>query len=80
MAGRQLASSAIFGQIQAVKFEPNPDPRILWEEASARLDAMTPEERKQTFVDAGILTPKGRLTKPHRDAFSPAGKKAKKVK
>jgi hypothetical protein len=38
-----------------------------WERFKKRFDIMTDEEKLQTFVDAGILTKKGRLTKPYRE-------------
>lgn len=40
-----------------------------WERAKKRLDRMTKEETLQTFVNAGILTKKGNLTKPYRGVF-----------
>ena len=36
------------------------------ERLAARLDKMTPAQRKQSLVDAGILTPKGNLRKVYK--------------
>jgi hypothetical protein len=40
---------------------------------------MTPEEKRQTYVDAGILTKKGNVCKRYRNVIVPisAGQKAK---
>lgn len=43
------------------------DIRAAWDRFEKRLDKMTREEKLQTFVDAGILTKKGKLTKPYRE-------------
>ena len=40
-----------------------------WERAKKRWDKMDQGEKLQTFVDAGILTKKGNLTKPYKGAF-----------
>jgi hypothetical protein len=40
-----------------------------WERAKKRWDKMDQVEKLQTFVDAGILTKKGNLTKPYKGAF-----------
>ena len=40
-----------------------------WERAKARLDAMNKEEKRQIFVNAGILTQKGEITKPFEKVF-----------
>lgn len=41
--------------------------RIQWRSVKERLKSMHTAERVQTLVDAGIITPKGRLTKPYRN-------------
>lgn len=38
----------------------------LWAAAVKRLNAMTPEERVQTLVDAGILTADGEVAEPYQ--------------
>lgn len=43
------------------------DIRAAWDRFEKRLDKMTREEKLQTFVDAGILTKKGKPTKPYRE-------------
>lgn len=43
------------------------DIRAAWDRFEKRLDKMTREEKLQTFVNAGILTKKGKLTKPYRE-------------
>lgn len=40
-----------------------------WVKVGKRLDKMTPEEKLQTFVDAGILTKKRNVRKPYRGVF-----------
>lgn len=45
------------------------DVRALWNKASERLNKMSLAEKRQTFVDAGILTAKGNFTKPYQKAF-----------
>jgi hypothetical protein len=40
-----------------------------WERAKKRWDKMDQVEKLQTFVDAGILTKKGNLTKPYKGAI-----------
>ena len=45
------------------------DVEAAWERAKKRWDKMDQDERLQTFVDAGILTKKGNLTKPYRGTF-----------
>jgi hypothetical protein len=45
------------------------DVEAAWERAKKRWDKMDRDERLQTFVDAGILTKKGNLTKPYRGTF-----------
>ena len=40
-----------------------------WERAKKRWDKMDQVEKLQTFVDAGIHTKKGNLTKPYKGAF-----------
>lgn len=42
------------------------DPTDFAERLAARLDKMTPAQRKQSLVDAGILTPKGNLRKVYK--------------
>lgn len=42
----------------------------------ARVKKMTDAEALQTFVDAGILTPKGNVRKPYRGAIVPVSKKS----
>ncbi|MCC5851157.1 MAG: hypothetical protein JJU29_23955 [Verrucomicrobia bacterium] len=42
------------------------NPVGLAERLAARLDKMTPAQRKQSLVDAGILTPKGNLRKVYK--------------
>lgn len=42
------------------------DPSLFEERLKARLDKMTPAQRKQSLVDAGILTPKGNLRKVYK--------------
>lgn len=57
-------------KVNSVTSEPKTsDITIAWERAKKRLDQMNEEEIKQTFVDAGILTKKGNLTKPYRGVF-----------
>lgn len=40
-----------------------------WKRAKARLDAMSKEEKRQIFVNAGILTKKGEITEPFENLF-----------
>ena len=48
-----------------------------WKKISADLKAMTPEQKTQTLVDAGILTKKGNVRKPYRNVIVPVKPKAK---
>jgi len=41
----------------------------LWERTSGRLAKMTAAQRKQTLVDAGILTKKGNVTAPYKQVL-----------
>ncbi len=50
-----------------------------WKEVQRRLAKMTDEEKRQTLIQAGILTPKGNLRaaykpKPASESRSPASK------
>lgn len=36
----------------------------------ARVKAMTPTQRRQSLIDAGILTKQGNYTKPYRESGS----------
>lgn len=38
----------------------------LWSKTAERLRDMTPDERRETLVSAGILTSTGRVKKPYR--------------
>ena len=40
-----------------------------WQRAQKAFRAMTPEEKKQTLVDSGILTRSGRVAKPYREVI-----------
>ena len=44
----------------------------LWDQISAKLREMTPEERAGTLVSAGILTEKGNVTKRYKNVIVPA--------
>ncbi|MFN4806376.1 MAG: hypothetical protein ACK46A_01170 [Akkermansiaceae bacterium] len=48
---------------------PKTDVEAAWERFENRLKHMTREEKLQTFVNAGILTPKGNTRKPYRGLF-----------
>ncbi len=37
-----------------------------WKQTEKALHAMTPQEKKQTFVKAGILTKSGKIAKPYK--------------
>ncbi len=73
----QLASSATSDhrnhmkpKLKSVASEPRTsDITVAWERAKKRLAKMNKDEIQQTFVDAGILTKKGNLTKPYRGVF-----------
>ena len=58
--------------------EENITKKLTLEEASKkfrdRLKKMSQEEILQTFVSAGILTEKGNVRKPYRDAIVPQRK------
>lgn len=56
-----------------------PNPEELWKITKARLDAMTNEERRQTLVDAGILTPDFKPAKPYRHMFAEGARQAKEA-
>ena len=60
-------------------FADSNDVAALWKRVSAKFQAMTPEEKRQTYVDAGILTKKGNVCKRYRNVIVPvsAGRKAK---
>jgi hypothetical protein len=40
-----------------------------WQRTKARLDSMSKGERRQIFVNAGILTRKGKVGKPFKKVF-----------
>lgn len=46
------------------------DVKTAWKEAKAEFRRMTPKEKTQTFVDAGILTSKGKVAKPYAVVFA----------
>jgi len=48
------------------------DPLEAWSQVEKQLDKMTPDERAQTLVRAGIVTEKMNLRKPYREAFKAA--------
>lgn len=56
-----------------------PDPVELWKDTKARLDAMTDEERRQTLVDAGILTPDLKPAKHYRHMFAEGARQAREA-
>jgi hypothetical protein len=56
-----------------------PDPVELWKVTKARLDAMTDAERRQTLVDAGILTPDFKPAKPYRRMFAEGARQAREA-
>ena len=41
----------------------------IWQDIQKSRVNFTKEQKLQTFVDAGILTPKGNPTKPYRGVF-----------
>jgi hypothetical protein len=47
------------------------DVEAAWKRISAKLDAMTPEEKRGTLIDAGILTKSGRVHKRYRNVIVP---------
>lgn len=51
------------------------DVAAVWKKIFADLKAMTPAQKAQTLVDAGILTAKGNVRKPYRNAIVPIEKK-----
>lgn len=68
-----LASSATSAQRDAMPkpsrtYGPSDLPEI-WQGVEKRLEKMSKAEILQTFVSAGILTPKGNPTKPYRGVF-----------
>lgn len=50
------------------------DLRAIWKRVEKRLDRMTPEEHAGTLINAGILTPSGKPTKPYRLLFASKSK------
>lgn len=57
-------------KVRSTTSEPKTsDITVAWERAKKRLEKMNKDEIQQTFVDAGILTKKGNLTKPYRGVF-----------
>ena len=56
-----------------------PDPVEIWKVTKARLDAMTKEERRQTLVDAGILTSDLKPAKPYRHLFAEGARQARET-
>ena len=44
----------------------------LWNQVSAKLQAMTPEEKAGTLVSAGILTKKGKVARRYKNVIVPA--------
>ena len=52
---------------------PNFDIAEAWKKTSAWLRTRTNEERLRTFVEAGLLTPKGNVTKRFRKVIVPVG-------
>ena len=49
--------------------ETNDPYMAAWQRAKTRLDAMSKEEKRQIFVNAGILTQKGEITEPFENVF-----------
>ena len=47
-----------------------------WKRVSTKFQAMTPEEKRQTFVSAGILTKSGKVHKRYRNVIVPIGAKS----
>lgn len=56
-----------------------PDPDELWKLTKARLDTLTKEERVQTLVDAGILTPDLKPAKHYRRMFAEGARQAREA-
>jgi hypothetical protein len=48
-----------------------PDPEEVTRRVVAWLDAMTPEERRQSLIDSGILTETGEVHERYRHAIVP---------
>lgn len=51
------------------------DVAAVWKKISEDLKVMTPAQKAQTLVNAGILTSKGNVRKPYRNAIIPIKKK-----
>ena len=47
-----------------------------WQRASENFQKMSPEEQRDIFVSAGILTKKGNVTKYYKDVIVPIAAKA----
>jgi len=53
------------------------DVEAAWRRISARLQAMTPEEKVGTLISAGIFTKSGRVHKRYRNVIVPIEPKPK---
>lgn len=49
------------------------DPRKLVDRFERRFKRMSAQEKAQTLVDAGIMTPKHRIKAPYREALAGVG-------
>ena len=48
----------------------------LWQQASAKFQGMSAEEKREILVSAGILTKKGNVTKRYKTVIVPIAAKA----
>ena len=71
-SGIPLASWATSGQYNDVREvdQKATGAEAAWLRVSSRLDRMTPEQRRQTLVSAGILTERGNVRAPYKEVFS----------
>ena len=57
--------------MRTLAFRQSMDVVATWKKISADLKAMTPEQKTQTLVAAGILTKKGNVRKPYKNVIVP---------
>ena len=62
--------SANFATVSTSTAEPK-DVVALWKRVSAKLQTMTPDERADSLVRAGILTKKGSVAKRYKNVIVP---------
>jgi len=57
--------------MRMLAIHPSMDVVATWKRISADLKAMTPKQKAETLVSAGILTQKGNVRKPYKNVIVP---------